>query len=224
MAKRIIVVGLGQFGGALAVELTRLGHDVLGMDKSEARVNELVDVVTKVIQGDATSPALWRDLPVQDMDMGVIALAEDSSDSAIAAMLLRNAGIKRLIAMSHGDVHSQLLKALGIVRVIEPNREAALRASHVLDAPLRDYMGVVLEYGIARITVNVELSEMTVKQFAQRHKVNILLIARGNKVLVDLGEGEHTKVGDTLVVAGNDEDLRVLPVEGSIAGPATAGR
>ena len=33
MKKLFAVIGLGKFGGALATELDRMGHEVLGVDK-----------------------------------------------------------------------------------------------------------------------------------------------------------------------------------------------
>ncbi|MEK7777571.1 MAG: NAD-binding protein, partial [Chloroflexota bacterium] len=79
MAKNILVVGLGDFGSRLAREFNNLGYEVLGVDINEERVRELSDVLTKVVQGDATSPGLWGDLPTKQVDIGIIAFSANTA-------------------------------------------------------------------------------------------------------------------------------------------------
>ncbi len=51
----VIVIGLGRFGGAVAESLTRLGHDVLGIDEDAELVQSWVDRLTHVVQADTTN-------------------------------------------------------------------------------------------------------------------------------------------------------------------------
>ena len=51
--KQFGVIGLGQFGSAMATTLTELGHDVNGVDVDESRVRQLANVITHAIQIDA---------------------------------------------------------------------------------------------------------------------------------------------------------------------------
>ncbi|WP_277068875.1 NAD-binding protein, partial [Saccharomonospora viridis] len=44
--QRVVVIGLGRFGGSLATELTRLGCEVLGLDRDAKRVQHFADVLT----------------------------------------------------------------------------------------------------------------------------------------------------------------------------------
>ena len=41
MKTSVLVIGLGRFGSAAARELMALGHEVLVVDRDEARVNEI---------------------------------------------------------------------------------------------------------------------------------------------------------------------------------------
>ena len=47
MKQSVLVIGLGRFGTAAARELMAIGHDVLAIDRDEARVNEIAPDVTR---------------------------------------------------------------------------------------------------------------------------------------------------------------------------------
>ena len=51
----VAVIGLGRFGRSVAQSLTELGHDVMGIDKKEERVQSLTDVLTHTVQADSTA-------------------------------------------------------------------------------------------------------------------------------------------------------------------------
>ncbi len=52
--QQFIVIGLGIFGATIARELTRLGHEVLGIDFDEQRVDRLADEITHAVIADVT--------------------------------------------------------------------------------------------------------------------------------------------------------------------------
>jgi trk system potassium uptake protein len=51
----VVVIGLGRFGGAVAESLVALGHDVLGVDASEALVQTWAERLTHVVQADSSA-------------------------------------------------------------------------------------------------------------------------------------------------------------------------
>jgi len=211
LAKSILIVGLGDFGSRLAKEFTRLGYDVLGVDMNEERVRELSDIVNKVVQGDSTSPGLWRDLPTNQVDIGVIAFSSSIAANLQTALLLKKSGIKMLIAKSQGELHTELLNAIGVSRVIDPDKESALLAIHILDSDIEDYMEVTREFGVARIKASNLLGGMTIGSLFEKHKTTVTILRRGDRVLLEPPDTEEINPGDTLIVAGTDEDLRSIP-------------
>lgn len=211
MAKNILVVGLGDFGSRLAREFSNLGYDVLGVDMNEERVRELSDIMTKVVQGDATSPGLWGDLPTKQVDIGVIAFSTNTAANLLTALLLKKAGIKIIVAKSGGELHTELLKAVGVNRIIDSNKEAALRAIHILGTDIEDYMEVTKEFGIARVTGNDQLKGMTIGRLIDRYKATVVILRRDKRVILEPPDSEEIELGDTLLIVGTDQDLRSLP-------------
>ena len=44
--KSILLIGLGRFGKHMALQLNQLGHQVMGVDHNEDRVNDAMDAIT----------------------------------------------------------------------------------------------------------------------------------------------------------------------------------
>jgi trk system potassium uptake protein TrkA len=213
VSEQIVVAGLGEFGSILARAMTEAGHEVLGIDRRQDPVRELASSIGKTVQGDATSLGLWNDLPVKGATIAVVAFSSNVEANVLTAVLLRKIGFRRIIARSSSDIHSELLRAIGVEVVVEPSRQSALQLAHVLNAPLSDYLDVTHDYGVARIDAVDQLAGQKANDVYNRKKVAILLIRRGDHVIIEPKDEEPLKVGDTLVCAGKDGDLRALAFE-----------
>src|SRR4029453_1898246 len=55
----VVVVGLGRFGGAAALELQRLGHRVIAMERDSRTAEQYLGKLAKVIHADASHPATF---------------------------------------------------------------------------------------------------------------------------------------------------------------------
>ena len=210
MAKSIVIVGLGRFGSALAKTLTEMGDDVLGIDIASEKVRDLGDSVGKVVQGNGASQELWKDLPLKGVDVGIVAFGSQLETNLMTAMLLKKTSIRYVIARSENDLHSELLRRLGVNEVIEPEVDSALRLAHTLGSRLHNYLQVTEDFGITRITADGHLHKITIEKLNKDQKVTALVLCRGNRLILEPSDREQISAGDTLIVAGKDEDLREL--------------
>ncbi|MBI4203057.1 MAG: TrkA family potassium uptake protein [Chloroflexi bacterium] len=210
MASLIVIAGLGRFGSVLAQALTQSGYEVLGIDRRQEPVRTLADSVSKTVQGDATSAGFWNDLPVKNADIGVVAFGSSVEANVLTAVLMRRVGLKRIIAKSSSELHTDLLRAIGIETIIEPASESALRLAHTLGTPVQDYLEVTADYGIGRISVAEAYKGTSVEELYNRRKSTVLAIRRGQNVVLQPKDTEMVKGKDTLFLAGADEDLRFL--------------
>lgn len=206
----ILVVGLGDFGATLGKELVGLGYQVLGIDIRDEPVRELADLLTKTVQGDATSQGLWRDLPLQEVGIGVIAFSADTTASMITALILKKMGIKRIIAKSKGELHTELLRTVGVDRVIEPNKESARRTVYILGSALEDYLEVTRELGVARIKAPEGMKGIPLRALYETYRTTVVILSRGDRIILQPPDTEAIRAGDTLVVAGRSQDLQAL--------------
>ena len=62
--KSILLIGLGRFGKHIALELNRMGHEVMAVDTVEDRVEALLPFVTNAQIGDSTNEDFLKSLGI----------------------------------------------------------------------------------------------------------------------------------------------------------------
>src|SRR3990167_4282239 len=110
MARRsFAVIGLGRFGSATATALVEMGQDVIGIDSSDERVREMSDSVLQAVQLDATDERALRTAGIQNVDVAVISIGENVESSVLVVMLVKELGIKTIIAKATTPLHGRIL-------------------------------------------------------------------------------------------------------------------
>ena len=89
----IVVIGLGRFGSALASTLIEMGHEVLGVDADEERVQQHAEFLTHVAQADTTNERTLRQLGVADAITAVVAIGADVEASVLTTGALVDIGV-----------------------------------------------------------------------------------------------------------------------------------
>lgn len=122
---KYIIIGLGNFGSVLATRLTQMGHEVIGVDDHLARVNELRDSLSSTICMNASDTDALRTLPLDQVDMVIIAIGENFAASIQIVAQLRQMKVEHIVARALNELHRTVLQALGVDRIIFPEQEAA---------------------------------------------------------------------------------------------------
>ena len=212
--RQVAVLGLGRFGQAVARELTRLGHDVLGIDSNERAVQSVVDQLTHAVQADVTDGEALAELGLADFDTVVVAVSSDLEASILATAHLRRIGVARIVAKAANDLHGSILRQVGASRVVYPEHETGLRVAHSFAAPsVRDYLDVAPGYGFARVGIGDALANRSLASvdLVGSYGVTVMALHRGGVVTLNPHASEVLRAGDELIVAGLDENLEKLP-------------
>ena len=122
---KYIVVGLGNFGSTLAVRLTELGHEVFGVDSRLDVVEQFKDKITHVISLDSSKAKSFSSLPINDVDIVVIAIGEDVGASIITTALMKQFNAKQIIGRAINPIHRTVLESIGIENIFNPEEIAA---------------------------------------------------------------------------------------------------
>ena len=96
--KTVLLIGLGRFGRHIAMKLNDLNHEVMAVDRSEDRVNEILPYVTAAQIGDSTSEQFLSSLGVHNYDACIVAIGDDFQNSLETVWLLKEQGAKKVIA------------------------------------------------------------------------------------------------------------------------------
>src|SRR5690349_13447605 len=142
-ANQFVIVGLGRFGSSIGRELIELGYEVLGVDRDEEKVQELATVLTHTVVADATEEEVLRSIGARNFDCGVVAIGDDIQASILATILLKELGVKKVVAKAVSELHGRVLERMGVDRVIYPERDMGVRLAHQLVSPnLLDYIEI----------------------------------------------------------------------------------
>jgi trk system potassium uptake protein TrkA len=220
LAKRsFAVIGLGRFGSAMATTLAELGHDVIGVDGSEDRVRSLADSLAHAVQLDATDERALLSAGIKDVDIAVVSIGENIESSLLVVTLLREIGIKNIIAKAVTPLHGRILEKLGVTRVVFPERETAVRLAHGLVIPnVLDYIELSGEFSIVDIPAPPDFAGKTLKEIGLRARFGLTTIAikrsgpPGDRPRTNIAPGPDDMVqeGDVLSLLGSTERLGQL--------------
>jgi trk system potassium uptake protein TrkA len=133
MARQAIVIGLGQFGMALARALTLEGVEVIAIDKHAGFVQEASLFAAAAVRIDATDEdALSAQAPAK-RDIAICAIGDESREgSIIVTALLRQLGCKHVISRATDDVSERILRLVGAHEVLRPERSFGERLARRL--------------------------------------------------------------------------------------------
>ncbi len=207
-----IVIGMGRFGRSLATELQLLGNEVVGVDLDRQTVQELSGEVRDVIEADATSEAVMRDLGVANVDAAVVGIGAPE-DSIMITLILKKLGVPYVIAKAGSDMHGEILRLVGADRVVFPEKEMATRLAHGIAVPeIVDYLSITRDMGISKLTVPQHLLGLSYSEaeLERRFDVRLIAIIRRDRVLFGASVGEKFQPEDVLLLSGKDSALREL--------------
>ncbi|HET9878017.1 MAG TPA: TrkA family potassium uptake protein [Candidatus Limnocylindria bacterium] len=211
--QQVMVIGLGRFGSAVARELEKLGHQVLAIDRSELRVNDLAPDVTHALQLDASDEDALRSAGAGDFQTGIVAISSATEPSIFATMVLKRLGVPNVIAKAGSRLHGEILSRVGADRVVFPELETGLRLAHSFHVPnVIDYLDVAPNFGIEKIRpprpfVGKTLGELDLKT---RAGLTPIALRRGKSVTVNPAREERIAEGDELILIGQDDKLEAL--------------
>ena len=207
--KNILLIGAGRFGRYTAQKLNELGHDVMAVDRSEKRIEKVMDYVTSVRIGDAASQDFLETLGIHDYDLCIVAIGDAFLESLEITSLLKEMGAARVISRATSATQEKFLLRNGADYVVFPERQLAnWTAIRYTSDNIENYIEVTDGYSIFEVKVPVQwdrkkISEIDVRK---RYGINILGIRNG-KMNMNPAHDTVLRKDDTMLVLGRYEDL-----------------
>ena len=202
--KSVLLIGLGRFGRSIAEKLNEMNHQVMAVDRDEARVNDVLPLVTEAQIGDATNEAFLRSLGVDNYDVCFVAIGEDFQSSLETTSLLKELGAKKVVSRASRGVHRKFLLRNGADDVVYPEKQlAAWTAVRYTTDLVRDYIALDEEYAIYDLAVPDEWIGKTVGALDIRKKYSLNLLAARS-------EGRPSTVVNSETVLQADQTILVL--------------
>lgn len=215
---KYIVIGLGNFGGSLALRLTELGHEVIGVDINAERVEKLKSRLSTTITMNAVTMETLSVLPLQQVDIVVVAIGTDFAASTQAVAALRQSGVQRIVARGLTALHVGVLQTLGVERVVFPEKDAAEAVAQTmslggfLSSYRIDNANYILQFVVPPTLVGKTIEQSAITQDYQLRIIalkkvmqvkNMLGLSHSERVIASDTTSETViEKGDILVVYG----------------------
>ncbi len=214
--KQFAVIGLGRFGASVAKTLTTMGYEVLAIDDDQNRVQEIVKEVTHAIQADAKDEQALKALGIRNFDVVIVAIGQDIQASILVTVLLKELGVKCVVAKAQTELHGKVLYKVGADKVVFPERDMGARVAHSLvSSNVLDHIELSPDHSILEVVAPETLVGKTLKESALRAKfgVTVLAIKRGTEIIVSPSPDAPIQENDILVAIGENDKLRSIERE-----------
>ena len=210
--ENVLVVGLGRFGAAAALELQRLGHHVVAIEQDPVLAETFLGKFTKIVQGDASQPGAIAAIRARDYKLAIVGIGSSVEASVLCAMNLVDAGIPTIWAKALSPEHARILDRIGVHHVISPEVDSGRRVAHLLNGKLMDYIEFDDGFAIVKMRPPTEAIGFTLEQSALRSKYGVTIVgvkAPGQDFTYAVPETKVT-AHHTLIVSGPTELLERL--------------
>jgi len=191
--RRVIIVGAGQAGRALATALDKTKVSVKIIDKSKEKCDDLAKNLERVIviNGDGTDRDLLQEENIKDVDFMVV-LTGDEESNVLISLLAKGLGAKKTITRVSKLSYIPLVSAIGIDTVVSPRLSAVrailqyIRRGKIISvAPLKGEHAEAIEAEALETSdiVNIPLSKVKFPKGAI-----IGAIVRGEQAIIPRGD------------------------------------
>lgn len=180
---KFIIIGMGQFGRALALNLVRGRHEVTILDNQEEKISELKDYVTYALIGDATDPRTLKLLDLSGDKLRVIvAIGESFEKNILITAQLKELGVAHIYARAVNSIHERLLILLGVEGLIRAEDIAAEQLARRFDNDsLMRHTYIDKNHALAEVRLPSDWIGKTLEEVQLRtlHHLNLLTLRRG---------------------------------------------
>lgn len=211
--KSYAVFGLGRYGIAVATELVNNGADVLAVDIDEDIVNSAVADIPFCRCADITDPEVIKQLGISNVDVVIVAMANNLEASVMSVILCKEAGVKMVIAKCADEMQGKILCKVGADKVVYPESESGVRlAKNLLSAGMVDIIDLSEDISVIEIPVREKWVGKTLIELDLRKKyaINIIAIRNGEDILVNVDPNVQLSSEMQLVVIINKTNINKL--------------
>jgi trk system potassium uptake protein TrkA len=213
--RRVLVIGLGRFGSALANELWDTGCELVVVDKDPDAIDAFKAKAAAAFVADSNDPGVLESVGAKDVDVAVVTSGEDFEATVLAVSQLAQMGVKTIFARAASERQAHVLRAVGATRAIQLEDEMGHRvAVQVLNPAAAHWMDFAMHF---RVVPWLAVAEYAGKTLAEanfrRFEINVL-----GYFQKDSRAEQHPKMqlatpdyriqaGDTLLLVSEEENL-----------------
>lgn len=211
MKKQFAVIGLGRFGSSVVKTIYNFGFEVMAIDSSEQRVQNIINDVKHGVQVNATDEEALKALHIRDYDVVVVAIGQDIQASILTTLILKDMGVKNIIVKAQNDLHGKVLQKIGADKVIYPERDMGHRLAHHLISPnILDFIELSENYSIVEVQASEQMIGKSLSSLHIRAKYgcNVIAIKSKDNMNIAPRAEDVVEANDVLVIVGDNDHIK----------------
>ena len=218
MNRQFEVLGLGSFGRSVALTLEKMGCDVLAVDDSFEKIQEISEQVSYAVKADVSDPEALQALGGRNLDGAVVAVSENFEASVMATMICKEMGIPKVLAKAKDTLQGTILKKVGADAVVYPEIEMGSRvAKNLVAREFTDWIELSDDYSLVEAAVPKSwvgkcLAELKVRE---RFDVNVVGIILNGEVDVTFDPQKPLPAEGILILIGANDVLEKFDAKGN---------
>ena len=210
--KRFFIIGLGNFGSTIAEALHAEGHDVVAVDRKEDVVERIAPRVTRAAVADGQSLSTLERLGAREAAAAVVSTGDDITASILSTLVLRDLGVPEVYVKVVSAEHARVMEKLGATETIFPERDSAMRlATRISSTAILNYVRLGPDFSIQEMAVPRAWIGKNLRQLRlpQRFRISVVAVhdVLADRIVPAPSPDAPLKDSDTLLLAGDDEDL-----------------
>jgi trk system potassium uptake protein TrkA len=206
----ILVVGLGRFGTALATTLMELGHEVLGVDSDADNVQRSADLLTHVVEADATDEDVMQQLGAGEFGRAVVGIGTDLEASILTTSVLVDLKVPDIWAKAVTVAHGRILQRVGAHHVVFPEHDMGRRVAHLVTGRMIEF--VQLDEGFTLVELRpprqIVGRSLAASQVRSRHGITVVCIKAEGGAFTYATQDTVPGLNDIIVVAGETDRVK----------------
>ncbi|MBN2089113.1 TrkA family potassium uptake protein, partial [candidate division KSB1 bacterium] len=172
---------------------------------------------------NSTDKKALNDIGLENFDVGIVCIGENFEANLLTAVLLKQFGVKKVIARASTETQFRILEAVGIDQIISPQEEAAIKLTDkLIYKSLLDVTYIGEKTALAKYYAPDSFDGKSIGELNMRARfgANIIAIHRmetnskGAMVEKEITDNPGAKTiihqNDVLVVIGSAENLERL--------------
>jgi trk system potassium uptake protein TrkA len=206
----VVVIGLGRFGSALALELAARGTEVLAMDSDPGIVQRHAHLLGQVVVADSTDVDALREVGVADFTRAVVGIGTAQEASILTTALLAELEVDHIWAKALNQQHANILRRVGAHHVVLPEQDSGQRVAHLVSGEALDYIGVDVDWALVRTRPPHDLVGVPLGETRLRAKRGVTVVSvkhEGSTSFTHADAATRLAYGDEVLVAGRVRDV-----------------
>lgn len=202
---RAVFIGAGELTKQTALQLLKIGYEVVIIEKDKARIDELSnDIAAGFIHGDGSKPAILREATPAATDF-LFCLAGNDQYNIIASLVGRSLGYKRVITRIEDASYEHICIELGLADIIVPDHTIARYLTDMCEGQSPLEVSALIK-GDARVFSFVagEQDEIPVADLHLPGNSRLIFLYRNSELVLPEADTKLHKDDEVIIIAHSD--------------------